>query len=194
MKLEELTALGMTEDIAKKTLELSAAEGAAESAKLAEAEGKLTAATATIADMTAKVKVFDGVDVGKLQTDIAGWEEKYNTDLAAVKTESAIDMALVKAGAKDNGLVKTLLDKAMIKLDVNGTLLGFAEQLNGIQKDKTYLFASAEADPNDTGMTTDSQVLMDSAGAHGGIEGAGLSAFEAAAKEAAGLPTTSQTK
>lgn len=189
MKLEELTALGMTEENAKKVLELNIAEVNAEAAKTAETEGKLAASASTIADMTAKVKAFDGVDVTKLQSDISDWEAKYSADLAAVKTESAIDMALVKAGAKDNSLVKTLLDKTVIKLDEKGGLLGFAEQLSGIQKDKTYLFASAEADPNDTGMT------VTSAGAHGDIDAAELSAFETAAKEAAGLSSApAQTK
>lgn len=153
MKLEDLTALGIAEDAAKKALELHTAELTAEQAKTTEAKNQLTVAQNSINELTGQLKAFDGVDVEKLKADVKDWETKYNTDLAEQKKTSAVEMALVKAGAKDSRCIKALLDNDIIKLDDKGELVGLTEQLDKIKTEQAYLFGTEESDKNDTGMT-----------------------------------------
>lgn len=139
MKKEELTALGLTEEQAGKILEMYTAEQQETAAKLTETEAKLTAAEKNAAELTEKVKAFDGVDVEALKKTAADWETKYNADLNAARVDSAISLALTRAGARDVELAKYLIDPAVIKLD-NGNVMGLAEQLDKIKSEKAFLF------------------------------------------------------
>lgn len=67
MKLEELTKLGISEDIAKQVVSLSEQELAAEKSKLTDKTAELTMAEDKIKELTETVKKFDGVDVDKLK-------------------------------------------------------------------------------------------------------------------------------
>lgn len=143
MKKEELTALGMTEEQADKTLALHSAEISAAENKLTEAQAQLAAAEKNAAELTEKVKAFDGVDVEALKKSAAEWEQKYNADLTAAKVDNALSLALTQAGAKDVQLAKTLIDRSVIKID-GGKVLGLAEQLERIKTDKAFLFGADE--------------------------------------------------
>ena len=76
--------------------------------------------------------------------------EKYEADLLANRKAYAIDLALTKAGAKNNKAVKALLDEAKITVDENGTVSGLTEQLDAVRKDADYLFAEQAQNPNPT--------------------------------------------
>lgn len=147
METKDLTALGVTEDIAAKIVAINKTELAAEAVKLTDKTAELTMATDKIKELSAIVKTFDGVDVEKLKKDAAEWESKYNTDLDAVKIDSALAIALSRAKAKDVDLAKSLVDKKLLKLD-NGKLMGLDEQLAKIKTDKAFLF---EAEDNSSG-------------------------------------------
>ena len=67
---------------------------------LAESE-KLKKASETISQLQDTVKQFDGIDVEKLKSDVPTWETKYNDDLAKVRLENALEMALVTGKAKN---------------------------------------------------------------------------------------------
>lgn len=71
-------------------------------------------------------------------------KEKYEKDLLASKKSYAIDLALTKAGAKNNKAVKALLDDSKIVLSDKDELVGFTEQLDAIKKDNDYLFNAKE--------------------------------------------------
>lgn len=184
MKLEELTKLGVTEEQAKEILKINEKEVSDEKVKTTDAESKLTAANTAIKEMSEKAKAFDGVDVKKLQEDFKTLQSKYDTDLSAVKTSSAIELELAKSKAKDNRLIMPLLDKELIKLDKDGNLVGLKEQLDKVKTDYSYLFeVESKPDENDTGMTGDSG--MDHT--DGGLDN--MDMFSKAAMEAAGLPS-----
>lgn len=154
MELKQLTDLGVSEEIANKVLEINTNELTTEKGLTAAETAKLTAANNTITDLTNKVKAFDGVDVAGLKKSASEWEIKYNTDLAALKIDSAVELALVGAKAKDNGIVKTLIDTSLLKLDDKGRLVGLTEQLEKVKSEKNYLFEVDKPvdDPNDTKM------------------------------------------
>ena len=69
-------------------------------------QGQLNAANTTISNLQGAVKKFDGVDVAKLQNDAKNWETKYNTDIANMKRDYALDMAIQGKKAKNPKVVK----------------------------------------------------------------------------------------
>lgn len=155
MKLEELTALGIPEDAAKKVLALNEAEVSAETKKLTDKDAELIMATDKIKELNETVKKFDGVDVGKLKDDLAEMIKKYDTDTAALKLDGALSLALAGCGARDMKIVKGLIDRSLVKFD-NGKLVGVSEQLEKLKADKAFLFGDDKLDPaktNPTGMT-----------------------------------------
>lgn len=104
---------------------------------------ELTTANETINGLRETVAKFDGVDVEKLKKDAKDWETKYNTDLAAVKLDSAVSMALVEAKAKNPKLARAALDMSVIKMD-GEKLLGLSDQLEALKKSDAYLFDTEE--------------------------------------------------
>ena len=151
MKLEKILALGVAEDIAKKIVELSDAELAAEAAKLTDKEAELTMANDKIKELNETVKKFDGVDVEKLKADLEAANKKYADDTAALKLDNALTLALADSGAIDKDIVKGLLDKNIIKMD-GDNLIGVSEQLEKLKADKAFLFGAA-SEKSDTGMS-----------------------------------------
>ena len=152
MKIEELTKLGIAEDVAKQVVALNEAEVAAEAKKLTDKEAELTMATEKITELTETVKKFDGVDVEKMKSEIADWSKKYNEDTTALKMENAISKTLAGCGAKDADIVGKLLDRSIIKLD-GDKLVGVSEQIERLKTDKGFLFNAADEAAKSTGMT-----------------------------------------
>ena len=70
--------------------------------------------------------------------------EKHEAELLATRKGYAIDLALTKAGAKNNKAVKALLDETKLTLDDKGELIGMKEQLDALKKDNGYLFETVE--------------------------------------------------
>lgn len=104
----------------------------------------------TIKGLRDTVAKFDGVDIEKLKKDASDWETKYNTDIAAVKLDSAVNMALVEAKAKNPKLAKAALDMSIIKLD-GENLTGLTEQLDKLKESDAYLFEAETKDDPDNG-------------------------------------------
>lgn len=139
---------------------------------------ELDTANNTITGLKDTVAKFDGVDVEKLKTDAKDWEEKYNTDIAAVKLDSAVNMALVEAKAKNPKLAKAALDMSLVKMD-GDKLLGLSEQLENIKKSDPYLF-DVEDTNNEPG-----GARVSTGGAHVGSQN--TDAFMAALMKGAGI-------
>ena len=140
MKLEELTKLGIAEDVAKQVVSMNETEIAAETKKLTDKEAELTMATDKIRELTEAVKKFDGVDVEKMKSEIADWNKRYNEDTTALKQENAISKLLATCGARDADIVGKLLDRSIIKFGEDGKLIGISEQLEKLKTDKAFLF------------------------------------------------------
>ena len=139
MTKEEIIALGVTEEQAAKVLEMHEKEQGETNAKLTETEAKLSAA-----ELSEKVKAFDGVDVAALKKTAEDWETKYNADITKAKVDNAVSLALTRAGAKDVDLARHLIDTSVIKLD-GDKVLGLNEQLEKVKTDKAFLFGDEPA-------------------------------------------------
>lgn len=144
MTKEEIIALGVTEEQAAKVLEMHEKEQSETSAKLTETEAKLSAAEKNAAELSEKVKAFDGVDVAALKKTAEDWETKYNADITKAKVDNAVSLALTRAGAKDVDLARHLIDTSVIKLD-GDKVLGLNEQLEKVKNDKAFLFGDEPA-------------------------------------------------
>ena len=110
--------------------------------KLDDKVAELSAAQTTIAGLQDTVKKFDGVDIEKLKKDAADWETKYNTDISAMKLDSAVNVALLEAKVKNPKLARAGLDMSLVKLD-GEKLLGLSEQIDALKKSDSYLFEEA---------------------------------------------------
>ncbi len=145
MELKDLTALGIAEDTAGKVLTLHNTELSAETEKTGTVTKELETARTKITELTGELKKFDGVKPEELNAKISEWEKKYAEDMAAAKIDSALDLALTKAGARDIDLAKHCIDRSIIKVDSGSPggekLIGLDEQLSKLKTDKAFLFA-----------------------------------------------------
>ncbi|MBP1560375.1 MAG: phage scaffolding protein [Oscillospiraceae bacterium] len=154
MKLEDLTRLGIVEEMAQQVIALNEAEIAAEKSKLTDKEAELAMAADKINELTETVKKFDGVDVEKLKADVAEANKKLADETAALKLDNAIALALADSGALDKDIVRGQIDKSIVKLGDDGKLIGFTEQLEKLQNDKPFLFNA----PKTTGTKIDTGI------------------------------------
>lgn len=93
---------------------------------------ELKTANDTIKGLQEAAKKFDGQDVEGLKTQLSTLQTKYDTDIAAVRKASAIDIALANSKAKNGKAARALLDLDAVKLDGN-KLLGFDDQLEALK-------------------------------------------------------------
>lgn len=139
------------------------------------------AANETIKGLKETVAKFDGVDVEKLKKDAADWENKYNTDIAAVKLDSAVNMELVAKKVKNPKIVKAALDMSVIKMD-GENLVGLTEQLDKLKESDAYLF---EAETKDDPAGNGGAFVFNTGGNHGNA--GNTDAFMSALMKSAGL-------
>lgn len=144
MELKFLTGLGISEDVANQVLAAANKEVEDQKELVSAKVKELETANTSIGELTGKLKVFDGVDVEQLKKDAADWETKYNSDIAALKLDAAIEKSLAGQKVVDAELVASLLDKSVVKLDANGSVTGMSEQLEALKKNKPFLFEQEE--------------------------------------------------
>ena len=77
-------------------------------------------------------------DLQKANKDAA---DAHAAEIKQLKIDSALDVALGNAKAKNKIAVKALLkDMDKAELDADGTIKGLAEQIEALQKSDSYLF------------------------------------------------------
>lgn len=128
-----LKSLDLPEESIPKILAEHTKELGAKVTQLQAEEEKLKTANQTIKDLQEAAKAFDGVDVKKLQEDMTTLQEKYDQDIAAMKLNHAIDLALASSQAKDPDIIRKLLDTSVMKMD-GETLIGFDDQLEALKE------------------------------------------------------------
>lgn len=139
----ELNGVKLTKDLVDQIMAENGKDIAAEQAKFTAKEAELTTANQTIKSLQDAAKKFEGTDPEKLKQDLADLQKKYDTDMADTKRNNALDMALMQANVHDVKAARALLNLEEIKLD-GEKLLGLDSQLEGLKKDKGWLFAAAE--------------------------------------------------
>lgn len=141
MKREDVKAKipGITDEQLNWLMDENGSDINAEKGNAARIQGELDTANATIKNLRDTVKKYDDVDVEALRQQLGTLQTKYDTDIAAVRRDSAIDLALSGRRAKNSKAARALLDLEAIKLE-GDKLTGLEDQLETLQKENPWLF------------------------------------------------------
>lgn len=115
------------------------------------ARHELDTANGTIKDLREAAKAWDGKNPKKLEDDLKTLQTKYDTDTANIRRDAAIDIALVAAHARDPQLTRAALKLDEIKIDKDGKVTGLDAQVEGLKKDKSWLFEDANSGDGNNG-------------------------------------------
>lgn len=151
MTKEELIALGLTEEQAKKVLE--AVKEYVPKTQLGEVEQERDSLKATIAERDTQLEALkkSSGDNAALQQQIADLQKAneeqqkaHDAEITQLRLDNAVEAALLTAGAKNVKAVRALMDADKLKLEKDGTVSGLSEQIKTIQKSDDYLFAGKQ--------------------------------------------------
>jgi hypothetical protein len=82
--------------------------------------------------------------IAQLQTDNKKAADEYAANIAQIRLDNAVELALTGAKAKNGKAVRALLDQSKIKVGEDGTVEGLDAQIKAIQKSDAYLFDTGE--------------------------------------------------
>ncbi|WP_022795766.1 phage scaffolding protein [Bavariicoccus seileri] len=175
MKKEDLLALGIDEEVAKKVMALHGADQTKFNTRLATVEAerdnyKQTADGNSEALKAAQAKAvkydelkpkYDQInsDYDKLKTS---GQAAIDAEVAKVKRQSAIDSLVTSYNPKNKKSVMALIDVEVVKLE-DGKLTGLKEQLDGLVKSDAYLFGSKSSYSPAGGQSPNTDLDLDKA-------------------------------
>lgn len=152
MRKEDLIAMGLTEEQAKKVM--GAIDGDfVTKARFNEVneENKTLKTSVTDRDKqleTLKASAGDNEELKKqiidLQKQNADQKKAHEEEMTQLRLDNAIDAALTAAGAKNAKTVKALIDMTKVKLGEDEKLSGWDDQLKAVQKSDGYLFEAKQ--------------------------------------------------
>lgn len=153
MTKEQLIALGLGEELAIKVAGESKKEleGYVERAKYLELEtekNQLAESNKSLTKNLEEVKknVGDNEELKKQISDMQetqkAKDKEYAENIAKIRLDNALDIALMSAGAKNNKAVKALLNLDEAKIGKDGKVVGLDEQLKALKSaaDSSFLF------------------------------------------------------
>lgn len=152
MKKEDLIAMGLSEEQAKKVMD-SLDGNYVTKARFNEVNEENKTLKASVSERDKQLEELkkssgDNADLKKqietLQQQNAEQQKAHTEELNRLKLDNAVDTALTAAGAKNVKAVKALLNSETLKLGDDGKLTGLDEQLKAIQKSDSYLFAEKQ--------------------------------------------------
>lgn len=152
MEKEDLIAMGLTEEQAKKVMD-SLDRNFVTKTRFSEVNEENKTLKQSVADRDKQLEDLkksseDNAELKKqietLQQQNAEQQKAHEAELKQLKLDNAIDTALTAAGAKNVKAVKPFIDATKIKFGEDGKLTGLDEQLKEIQKTEGYLFAEKQ--------------------------------------------------
>lgn len=154
MNKEEFTALGISEELAKKAEEASKKEleGYVEKSKFEETEKENQTLKTSVKDRDKQLEDLkkssgDNEELKKqietLQDENKAAKEKYDAEMKELKLTTAIKLA-VAGKVHDEDIAAGLFDRSKLILSDDGKVSGLEEQLKTIQKEKAFLFKDTE--------------------------------------------------
>lgn len=148
MKKEDLIAMGLTEEQAKKVMD-SLDGNFVTKTRFNEVNEENKTLKQSVADRDKQLEDLkkssgDNAELKKqietLQQQNAEQQKAHEAELKQLKLDNAIDTALTAAGAKNGKAVKALIDISKVKLGEDGKLTGWDDQIKAVQKSDAYLF------------------------------------------------------
>ena len=155
MKKEDLIALGVEEEVAKSIMALHGKTVTQLNAQVATLEGERDTAKQQLESNQTELDTLKESVKGNeaLTTQLAELQAKFDdaktnseATIADLKKQSAIELAVTQAGARNVTAVKALLDADKLTVSDKG-VEGLDEQLKAVQEANDYLFQQT-AEPN----------------------------------------------
>lgn len=151
MKKEDLIALGLTEEQAKKVLDV--VKDYVPKTQLAEVERERDGLKATVTERDTQLETLkkSSGDNETLQKQIADLQKAnedqqkaHEAEIAQLRLDNAVEAAILAAGAKNVKAVRALMDVDKLRLEKDGTVTGLSDQIKAIQKSDAYMFTEKQ--------------------------------------------------
>lgn len=148
MNKEELIAMGLTEEQAKKVMD-SLDGNFVTKTRFNEINEENKTLKKSVSDRDKQLedlKKSSGDNaalqqqISDLQKQNADQQKAHDEELAKLKLDNAVEIALSGAKAKNGKAVKAMLDMSKVKLGEDGKLSGFDEQIEALKKSDSYMF------------------------------------------------------
>lgn len=152
MKKEDLIAMSLTEDQAKKVMD-SLDGNFVTKARFNEVNEENKTLKQSVADRDKQLEDLkkssgDNAELKKqietLQQQNADQKKAHDAEMAQLKLDNAIDAALTAAGAKNIKAVRAMIDTSKMKLGEDGTVEGLSDAIKAVQKSDSYMFNTVQ--------------------------------------------------
>ena len=152
MKKEDLIAMGLTEDQAKKVMD-SLDGNFVTKARFNEVNEENKTLKQSVADRDKQLEDLkkssgDNAELKKqietLQQQNADQKKAHDAEMAQLKLDNAIDAALTAAGANNIKAVRAMIDTSKMKLGEDGTVEGLSDAIKAVQKSDSYMFNTVQ--------------------------------------------------
>lgn len=154
MKKEDLTKLGIADDIADQILAIHGRDIEKHKTATTTAQTEIDALKAQLAEASTAIESFKKLDIDGIKAAADEWKTKAEQAEAArvaeidrLKFDHALDGALTGAKAKNAKAVKALLNLDNLKLADDGKIIGLDDQLKTVKESNDYLFDSDTPTP-----------------------------------------------
>lgn len=148
MKKEDLIAMGLTEEQAKKVMD-SIDGNFVTKTRFNEVNEENKTLKKSVSDRDKQLedlKKSSGDNaalqqqISDLQKANADQQKAHETELTQLKIDNAVDIALSDAKAKNSKAVKAMLDMSVIKVGEDGKVTGHVEQIEALKKSDGWMF------------------------------------------------------
>lgn len=152
MNKEDLIAMGLTEEQAKKVMD-SLDGNYVTKTRFNEVNEENKTLKKSVSDRDKQLEGLkkssgDNEELKKqietLQQENANQKKAHEAEMTQLRLDNAIDAALTAAGAKNIKAVRALIDTSKVKVGEDGKLTGFDDLLSAVQKSDSYLFTEKQ--------------------------------------------------
>ena len=156
MNKEDLIAMGLTEEQAKKVMD-SLDGNYVTKTRFNEVNEENKTLKKSVSDRDKQLEDLkkssgDNEELKKqietLQQENANKKKAHDAEMTQLRLDNAIDAALTAAGAKNIKAVRALIDTSKVKVGEDGKLTGFDDLLSAVQKSDSYLFTEKQQKQN----------------------------------------------
>lgn len=156
MNKEDLIAMGLTEERAKKVMD-SLDGNYVTKTRFNEVNEENKTLKKSVSDRDKQLEDLkkssgDNEELKKqietLQQENANQKKAHDAEMTQLRLDNAIDAALTAAGAKNIKAVRALIDTSKVKVGEDGKLTGFDDLLSAVQKSDSYLFTEKQQKQN----------------------------------------------
>ena len=156
MNKEDLIAMGLTEEQAKKVMD-SLDGNYVTKTRFNEVNEENKTLKKSVSDRDKQLEDLkkssgDNEELKKqietLQQENANQKKAHDAEMTQLRLDNAIDAALTAAGAKNIKAVRALIDTSKVKVGEDGKLTGFDDLLSAVQKSDAYLFTEKQQKQN----------------------------------------------